>query len=171
MAVEDNPANRLYIERLLTRLRFDVSLAVHRREALRLHDAESFDLVLMDCQMPELDGFEVTAEIRRRERDDGVRRTPIIAMTAGALDGAREECLRAGMDDYLSKPFDERALVALLARWLTARATDAHLLGPVRVAGLPVLFPGGVGRAMWSELTETVSADLEWLANALADDK
>jgi len=168
LAVEDNPANRLYIERLLTRCGHAVSLAFDGRDALRAHAAESFDVILMDCQMPELDGYEVTAEIRRREREEGVRRTPIIAMTAGALEGARDECLRAGMDDYLSKPFDERDLLALLGRWLPA--PDA-VLDAERIAELQALFPGELAREMWSELIATMAADLERIDAAMAADE
>jgi CheY-like chemotaxis protein len=166
LAAEDNPANRLYIERLVTRAGHTASLAVDGRDALRLYEAEPFDLILMDCQMPELDGYEVTGEIRRREWDERRERMPIVAMTAGALEGAREECLRAGMDDYVSKPFDERDLVTILDRWLPA-ADGEQILDPNRIAELRELFPGEMASAMWGELVATVSADLASIAAAM----
>jgi CheY-like chemotaxis protein len=84
-------------------------------------DVCSFDLILMDCQMPGMDGFEATRHLRERESADTggqpVRRTPVVAMTAGAMHGDRERCLAAGMDDYLSKPIDPQALAAAVQRW------------------------------------------------------
>ena len=86
------------------------------RQVLQALDEAAYDLVLMDCQMPELDGFEATRRIRRQER--GSRHLPVIAVTAHAIKGDRERCLEAGMDDYLAKPFRVEQLSALLERWL-----------------------------------------------------
>lgn len=79
-----------------------------------------FDLILMDCQMPDIDGFEATRQIRTMEAARGSKRTPIIALTANAIAGGREDCLRAGMDDYLAKPYSGEQLSSALARWLPA---------------------------------------------------
>ena len=115
LLVEDNPVNQRVAQRTIEKLGYAVSVAADGNEALDVLETARFDLVLMDCQMPVLDGFETTREIRRRE---GVsRRTPIVAMTANALSGDRERCIDAGMDDYLSKPFKVDHLRRVLADW------------------------------------------------------
>ncbi|MFN7015906.1 MAG: response regulator, partial [Fimbriimonadales bacterium] len=85
----------------------------------------SFEVILMDCQMPEMDGFEATRRIRERERQRGKPRTPIIALTANAMAEDREACAQAGMDDYLAKPFKPEMLQAVLLRW-AQRSEQRH---------------------------------------------
>ena len=99
-------------------------LASNGAAALDYLSRYPFDLILMDCQMPEMDGFEATDEIRRRQREGALpRRLPVVALTANAVEGDRERCLAAGMDDYLSKPFSRDQLAAMLMHWLPAEVT------------------------------------------------
>ncbi len=108
--------NRLLAIGLLERAGHHVQVATNGREAVSLWESQGFDVILMDVQMPELDGFEATAMIRRAEQSAGSPRMPIIAMTAHALAGDRERCLEAGMDGYVSKPIEPAVLFAELTR-------------------------------------------------------
>lgn len=120
LLAEDNPVNVEVASAMLDSLGLSVHCARNGAEALAAARASHYDIVLMDCQMPVMDGMAATAEIRRLERDTkGMRSLPIIAITANALQGDRESCLAAGMDDYLSKPFTQGQLSALLGRWIT----------------------------------------------------
>jgi CheY-like chemotaxis protein len=116
LLAEDTTVNQQVAIAMLTRIGCEVTLAHNGDEAIALIAGEHFDVVLMDCQMPEMDGFEATRRIRAREGSGP--RLPIVALTANALQGDRERCLAAGMDDYLSKPFTRAALHAVLMRWL-----------------------------------------------------
>ncbi|MEN9904394.1 MAG: hypothetical protein RLZZ555_959 [Pseudomonadota bacterium] len=118
LLVEDHPANQKLALWLLQRQGHQVTLAENGAEALQLMKALAFDIVLMDVQMPVMDGLEATRRIRELERERGDKRHPIIAMTAGAIVGDREKCLEAGMDDYLSKPIAAPLLFAKLGEWL-----------------------------------------------------
>ncbi len=120
LLAEDNPVNVEVASAMLEGLGLDVSRACNGEEALHSVQADDFDLILMDCQMPVMDGFAATNEIRRHEQQHGrARSLPIIAITANALQGDRESCLAAGMDDYLSKPFTQQALGQTLSRWIS----------------------------------------------------
>ena len=119
LVVEDRPINQEVATGLITKLGYAFGLANDGVEALTALENGSYDAVLMDCHMPEMDGFQTTREIRRREA--GRSHTPIIAMTAGALIEDREKCSAAGMDDYLVKPINEGELESVLARWVPVR--------------------------------------------------
>ncbi|WP_444848133.1 response regulator, partial [Duganella caerulea] len=120
LLAEDNPVNVEVAGAMLEGLGLEVSRACNGEQALQAEQAGEFDLILMDCQMPVMDGFAATTEIRRREQQRGRGRSvPIIAITANALQGDRESCLAAGMDDYLSKPFTQQALGQTIARWIS----------------------------------------------------
>lgn len=116
LLVEDNVVNQKVARHLLERLGYRCDLATNGREAVSATDRKFYDLVLMDCHMPEMDGFEATAAIR--DREGNTRHTPIIAMTALAMTGDRERCLDAGMDDYIPKPIDVEVLRDKLTAWL-----------------------------------------------------
>jgi signal transduction histidine kinase/DNA-binding response OmpR family regulator/HPt (histidine-containing phosphotransfer) domain-containing protein len=119
LLAEDNPVNVEVAKAMLESLGLQAQVARNGAEALQATRSTSFEAVLMDCQMPVLDGFAATAAIRREEADAGRARTlPIIAITANALQGDREACLAAGMDDYLSKPFSQAELAGVIGRWI-----------------------------------------------------
>jgi CheY-like chemotaxis protein len=119
LLVEDNPANLRVTQALLETLGCEVRTAVNGTQAVAAYRDGVFDLVLMDCQMPEMDGYQATGAIRQVESLLG-HATPIVALTAHALDGSREECLAAGMNDQLSKPLTLAALTSKLVEWLSA---------------------------------------------------
>ncbi len=116
LLAEDNPVNQKLISRLLLKLGYDVKVVGTGHEAVEGLSQASYALVFMDCQMPGMDGFQATAQIRLTEKRPG-RQTPIIALTAHVAAGDKERCLAAGMDDYLGKPITQHALRAMLAKW------------------------------------------------------
>jgi len=115
LLAEDNPVNQRLGVRLLEKMGCRTDLASNGQEAVEMARRSEYDLILMDCRMPEMDGFRATREIRRGE--NGSARVPIVAMTAHAVVGAREECLNAGMDDYITKPVLREELERVLQRW------------------------------------------------------
>lgn len=124
LLAEDNPVNQEVALAMLETFGCQADVATNGREALEALSRRAYDLVLMDCQMPEMDGFEATSELRAREETKACSSThfrsriPVVALTAHAIAGDRERCLKAGMDDYLCKPFTQRELGAVIAKWL-----------------------------------------------------
>jgi signal transduction histidine kinase/CheY-like chemotaxis protein/HPt (histidine-containing phosphotransfer) domain-containing protein len=116
LLVEDNPVNQTVALNQLKHFGHAIDVAATGREALEKLERSEFDLILMDCQMPELDGYDTTREIRAREWPAAL--TPIIALTAHAIDGEREKCLKAGMNDYISKPVEKEELRRIVGKWL-----------------------------------------------------
>ncbi|MBG6829406.1 response regulator [Pseudomonas aeruginosa] len=115
LLVEDNPVNQTVIEAMLRSLGYRVTLVADGIQAVRSAERQRYDAILMDCRLPVLDGYSATREIRAQENG---RQVPIIALTANALQGDRENCLQAGMNDYLAKPFKRAELQRILQRWI-----------------------------------------------------
>jgi signal transduction histidine kinase/DNA-binding response OmpR family regulator len=130
LVAEDNPVNQEVALEMLTLLGAEIQVARDGCEATDMVRHESFDLVLMDCHMPNMDGFEATATIRRLEMNEKSPHLPIVALTANAVTGDREACLAAGMDDYLSKPFTLANLAETLLRWLPLNPASTPAVGP-----------------------------------------
>ncbi|MFO1219957.1 MAG: response regulator [Burkholderiaceae bacterium] len=124
LLVEDNPINQGLAKAMLQKIGVAVTLAAHGAEAVELVREQRFDAVLMDCQMPVMDGYQATGEIRRLPGGRGAR-LPIVALTANAARADQSRCLEAGMDDFLAKPYSIAGLRATLARWLPIDAADA----------------------------------------------
>ncbi|MGH2849367.1 MAG: ATP-binding protein, partial [Solirubrobacteraceae bacterium] len=122
LVAEDSMINQVVAVRLLERYGVRARVVADGREALAALAEEDFDAVLMDCQMPVLDGYGATVELRRREGDG--RHTPVIAMTANAMKGDRDRCIAAGMDDYVTKPMRSHDVAAILERWLPVGVED-----------------------------------------------
>ena len=126
LLAEDSPVNREVAIGMLDLLGYEVDVAENGRQALVAAGGDNIDMILMDCQMPEMDGLTATREIRQRETSLGRRRLPIIALTAHAMQGDREQCLAAGMDDYLTKPYTQMQLREMVLKWLTRKTPPAH---------------------------------------------
>ncbi len=163
LVVEDNPVNQEVAALLLRNMGCRVDLASNGREAVDAYRQTSYDLIFMDCQMPGMDGYAATAAIRKVEQSDGLPPTPIVALTAHALQGDREECLKAGMDDYLTKPFTKERLHTIVEQWLVPRQLAPSKSAPVSAsspaptpppppAESPA--PSAVDRRAWQIFTE-----------------
>ena len=124
LLAEDNAVNQKLMLHLLEKRGYSVTLAVDGLQALEECKRRKFDLILMDVQMPGMDGFEATAAIRARERITGAR-IPIIAMTAHAMSGYKDQCLAEGMDDYIAKPIHKAELMKVIGRIQAAAAASA----------------------------------------------
>ncbi len=123
LLADDSPISQTATRFMLNHLGVEVDVAAHGKAALDLATEHNYDLILMDCQMPIMDGYEATRAIREREQTPEafgtVPRTPIVALSGKVMDGDREQCLHYGMDDCLGKPFDLANLQACLQRWLS----------------------------------------------------
>jgi len=148
LVAEDNEVNQKVAARILEKLGYQAEVAENGKEALEACARTRYDAVLMDGQMPGMDGFEATRRIREREREAGGPRLPIVAMTASAMKGDREKCLEAGMDDYVSKPVTPEALEAVLRRWVGAPAGSAEKAAVAATASGGLLDEAIVGSLM-----------------------
>jgi CheY-like chemotaxis protein len=134
LLAEDNPVNQEVAYAYLTALGCRVDVVVTGLEAMEALERVSYDAVLMDCQMPEMDGFQATKMLRLREKQRNQERpTPVIAVTANALEGERDRCLEAGMNDYICKPFSQDELRMVLQRWLDQQHSPDDANGEIGV--------------------------------------
>ena len=139
LLAEDNPTNQKVAMAILKKFGYQADIAVNGLEAITALSRLPYDLVLMDCQMPEMDGFEATRRIRKGASGIGNPKVPIVAMTANAMQGDRERCLEAGMDDYLPKPVKPQDLGELLERWLSSIGQRSEKESTVESLPPPVL--------------------------------
>ena len=143
LLAEDNPVNQEVASEILSYLKLETDIANDGAEAVLAWSKQSYDLILMDCQMPNMDGFEAVARIRAGEIEQSNRanpimqRVPIVAVTANALAGDRQACLAAGFDDYIAKPYKAQALLAILSHWLGGKTTAT--LPPVKANSEPMV--------------------------------
>jgi len=118
LLVEDNLINQKVTMSMLKNMNCQVHISNHGLEALVAIKEQRYDLILMDCHMPEMDGYTATTHILAYEKQEGCPHTPIVALTANSLQGDLEKCLEAGMDDYLSKPLSMKKLENIILKWL-----------------------------------------------------
>ncbi len=138
LLVEDNRVNQMFAGEILRRAGIACRTAENGRQALEAVESEPFDLVLMDCQMPEMDGFEAMRRLRAMERDGRLAgHLPVIALTASAVQGDRQRCLDAGMDSYISKPFDAESLLDAMGRLLAAQEKEPAAEPPAEPQPMP----------------------------------
>ncbi len=139
LLVEDYPVNQVFAQKLLRKFGFvHIDLAENGLEALEKYQRNRYDIIFMDCQMPELDGYQTTERLRTLEAGTD-RHTPIVAMTANAMVGDREKCLKAGMDDYISKPLRAEHLRTAISHWFELEAAKAQIVAPTAAAKTPSL--------------------------------
>ena len=156
LLAEDSPVNREVAVGMLELLGYEVEVAENGRQALLAADRENLDMILMDCQMPEMDGLTATRQIRERAISLGRRRVPIIALTAHAMQGYRDQCLAAGMDDYLTKPYSQMQLRDMVLKWLQKKTPE----NPTSVSGSA----SSDSAAMPDSSTSTTAPMMETLA-------
>jgi CheY-like chemotaxis protein/HPt (histidine-containing phosphotransfer) domain-containing protein len=162
LLAEDNPVNQKVARMVLEKLGLDVTVVNNGREAVTAWKAGGIDLILMDCQMPELDGYEATREIRRHEQ--GRAAIPIVALTAHAMKGDDDKCKAAGMDDYLTKPLDRTKLMSCLERHLGKIGTTVQSDAPAPTEAACV----EKAPVDWKEFMQSMDGD-EALARELID--
>jgi CheY-like chemotaxis protein len=118
LIVEDNKVNRMVVEKILGNMKFDPTCVTSGKECIEAIKADTFDLIFMDCHMPDMDGFETTQALRQYEEEQHQNQVPIIALTANTSAEVRQACLISGMSDYMSKPIKMDTLNDMMNRWL-----------------------------------------------------
>lgn len=159
---EDNAINKQVALRILAKLGYKAEAVNNGEEIVRAFKESQYDLILMDCQMPEMDGYTATEEIRKLESKDK-KRTPIVAMTAHALKGDREKCLQVGMDDYISKPIDVETLSGILSRWLNKTNSNVVPADVPKSTPAPAPIPA-------SDCTDNTLIDMNRIREIFGDD-
>lgn len=150
LVAEDNPINQKIAQKTLEKLGCRVRIVANGHEVLNAIKDLEFDLILMDCQMPEMDGYQTTEALRQRQAPD-VARIPIIAMTANEIEGDRERCLKIGMDDYVLKPVGLDVLSKVLEKWVPHAAGSSSVLEPEASKTMPP--------ELWAELVDIYVTD------------
>ena len=170
LVAEDNPVNQDVVRHMLALLGCAIEISENGALVVEAAQKGGYDLIFMDCQMPVMDGFAATRVIRGREDSEGLKRRPIIALTANAIAGDRERCLAAGMDDYLSKPFDLPQLRGMLQSWIPDKARDvaAGAAEPEARAGEE---PAGERREMQADERQTEIFDMDGLLERIGGDR
>jgi PAS domain S-box-containing protein len=163
LLVEDNAINQQVASRILNKLGYNADIAANGLEALQSIKKITYDLIFMDCQMPEMDGYTATEEIRKLEKTKQSKHIPILAMTAHALKGDREKCLQVGMDDYITKPIDVKIISAALDQWLPKEEGESDNTAPLT----PVAAPAPVSQVASSEKM----IDMERIQDIFGDDQ
>ena len=166
LLAEDSLANQKLAVGLLTKWGHEVTVANNGQEAVNATRTGSFDAVLMDVQMPEMDGLQATQEIRRSERSSD-RRLPIIAMTAHAMKGDRERCLEAGMDGYVAKPIRPNILAAALSEFFPSESSDSGTHDSAPPATMPLETPGDTTIVDWNAALEAMQGDHDLLGEVV----
>jgi CheY-like chemotaxis protein/HPt (histidine-containing phosphotransfer) domain-containing protein len=168
LVVEDNPVSRRVAEAMLRELGFQADVVVDGAEAVKAATVTAYRAILMDCQIPVLDGYQATLEIRRQE---GVlRRTPIIAVTSSAISTNQERCMAAGMDDYLAKPLRSFSLAAVLAHWVPDGSGPSITVDPAEPPPETRLYLDPMAVAAHHVLDPDVVRRLEQLGIASGED-
>ena len=127
LVAEDNKTNRMVVEKMLKPTQAQVSFVENGVDALKAFQHNSYDVIFMDMSMPEMDGIEATRLIREVEEKEGMPRCPIVALTANAMPADREKCLKAGMDDFLSKPIKKAQLISSVHKWASPKGDAAEI--------------------------------------------
>ncbi len=171
LLVEDNPVNLAVAKKIVGQTGVEIAVARNGQEAVDAHAESAFALILMDCQMPVMDGYSATQAIREAESATGSARTPIVAMTANAMAGDRQKCLDAGMDDYLSKPLKPALVESIMTEWLSKKNTPAPNSTANGDQAMTANEAGSViDESVLGELVDIMGSDINELIEAYLED-
>jgi len=170
LVVDDVNVNHIVAHAILTQAGVLIGQARNGEEAIKEWEEGDYDLILMDCQMPVIDGYQATQMIRQQEQKTGVH-IPIVALTANALGSERDKCLEAGMDDFLAKPFEEQALINVLKTWLKPTAINSKLPESAKETAEALIIDEDIlDEKKFNQLVELMGDDIELLINSFVKD-